>query len=111
MPCLNGCSHWNVQVPSASTIRGNRYCRAAPVRPPCERRPEAVVLDLVNPQRACWRMRRFDGQARGDEAGGQVTRATPTMAAGVTSRLWEMNDIVDVLEPWEAKGERPAAVA
>ena len=67
--------HWNVQVPSASTIRGNRYCRAAPVRPPCERRPEAVVLDLVNPQRACWRMRRFDGQARGDEAGGQVTRA------------------------------------
>jgi hypothetical protein len=33
------------------------------------------------------------------------------MAAGVTSRLWEMGDIVDVLEAWEAKGERPAAVA
>jgi hypothetical protein len=23
------------------------------------------------------------------------------MAAGVTSRLWEMSDIVDVLEVWE----------
>jgi hypothetical protein len=25
------------------------------------------------------------------------------MAAGVTSRLWEMGDIVDLLEAWEAK--------
>jgi hypothetical protein len=33
------------------------------------------------------------------------------MAAGVTSRLWQMGDIVDVLEAWQAKGERPAAVA
>jgi hypothetical protein len=24
------------------------------------------------------------------------------MAAGVTDRLWEMGDIVDVLEAWEA---------
>ena len=28
-------------------------------------------------------------------------RTTPAMAAGVTKRLWEMSDIVDVLEAWE----------
>jgi hypothetical protein len=28
---------------------------------------------------------------------------TPAMAANVTKRLWEMSDIVDVLEAWEAK--------
>lgn len=27
---------------------------------------------------------------------------TPAMAAGVTKRLWEMYDVVDVLEAWEA---------
>jgi hypothetical protein len=27
---------------------------------------------------------------------------TPATAAGVTKRLWEMGDIVDVLEAWEA---------
>lgn len=26
----------------------------------------------------------------------------PAMAAGVTDRLWEMGDIVEVLEAWEA---------
>jgi len=31
----------------------------------------------------------------------QTLRMTPAMAAGVTKRLWEMNDIVDVLEAWE----------
>jgi hypothetical protein len=33
----------------------------------------------------------------------QTLRVTPAMAAGVTKRLWEMSDIVDVLEAWEAK--------
>jgi hypothetical protein len=28
---------------------------------------------------------------------------TPAMAANVTKRLWEMSDIVDVLEAYEAK--------
>jgi hypothetical protein len=28
---------------------------------------------------------------------------TPAMAANVTKRLWEMSDILDVLEAWEAK--------
>jgi hypothetical protein len=27
---------------------------------------------------------------------------TPAMAAGVTSRFWEIGDIVGVLEAWEA---------
>jgi IS1 family transposase len=31
----------------------------------------------------------------------QTLRMTPAMAAGVTKRLWEMSDIVDVLESWE----------
>jgi hypothetical protein len=31
----------------------------------------------------------------------QTLRVTPAMAAGVTKRLWEMADIVDVLEAWE----------
>jgi IS1 family transposase len=31
----------------------------------------------------------------------KTLRTTPAMAAGVTSRLWEVSDIVDVLEAWE----------
>jgi hypothetical protein len=30
------------------------------------------------------------------------------MAAGVTDRLWEMKDLVEMLEAFEAKQERPA---
>jgi len=33
----------------------------------------------------------------------QTLRMTPAMAAGVTKRLWEMSDIVDALEAWEAR--------
>ena len=29
-------------------------------------------------------------------------RLTPAMAAGITDRLWEVADIVKVLEDWEA---------
>ncbi len=32
----------------------------------------------------------------------KTLRMTPAMAAGVTKRLWEIGDIVDVLEAWEA---------
>jgi len=32
----------------------------------------------------------------------KTLRTTPAMAAGVTKRLWEMSDIVEVLEAWEA---------
>jgi IS1 family transposase len=33
----------------------------------------------------------------------QTLKITPTMAAGVTSKLWEMSDMVKVLEDWENK--------
>jgi hypothetical protein len=29
-------------------------------------------------------------------------KVTPAMAAGVTPKLWEMSDMVTVLEDWEA---------
>ena len=32
----------------------------------------------------------------------QTLRVTPAMAAGVTKRLWEMSDVVEVLEAWES---------
>jgi 3-methyladenine DNA glycosylase/8-oxoguanine DNA glycosylase len=32
----------------------------------------------------------------------KTLRVTPAMAAGMTKRLWEIDDIVDVLEAWEA---------
>ncbi len=32
----------------------------------------------------------------------QTLRVTPAMAAGVTAKLWEMSDMVKVLEDWEA---------
>jgi IS1 family transposase len=35
----------------------------------------------------------------------KTLRTTPAMAAGVTKRLWEMSDIVDALEAWEATHE------
>jgi hypothetical protein len=31
----------------------------------------------------------------------KAPRTTPAMAAGVTKRLWEMADVVDLLEAWE----------
>jgi IS1 family transposase len=39
----------------------------------------------------------------------KTLRTTPAMAARVTSRLWEIGDIVDVLEAWEANNERQQA--
>jgi hypothetical protein len=32
----------------------------------------------------------------------KTLRVTRAMAAGITKRLWEMSDVVDVLEAWEA---------
>jgi len=33
----------------------------------------------------------------------KTLKTTPAMAAGVTSRLWEVSDIVNVLEAWESQ--------
>lgn len=38
----------------------------------------------------------------------QTLKISPAMAAGVTDRLWEVSDIVDVLDAWEAKEKRDA---
>jgi hypothetical protein len=31
----------------------------------------------------------------------KTLRVTPAMAAGVTDKLWEISDIVNILETWE----------
>jgi hypothetical protein len=36
----------------------------------------------------------------------QTLKVTPAMAAGVTDRLWEMSDVVDLLEAFEAARKR-----
>ena len=41
----------------------------------------------------------------------RTLRTTPAMAAGVTRRLWEIGDIVDVLEAWEAASAQIALSA
>jgi IS1 family transposase len=40
----------------------------------------------------------------------QTLRETPAMAAGVTDRLWEISDIVRLLEDWQERQERAAAM-
>jgi hypothetical protein len=37
----------------------------------------------------------------------KTLRTTPAMAAGVTKRLWEVGDMVDVLEAWEQNHDQP----
>ena len=36
----------------------------------------------------------------------KTLKTSPAMAAGVTKRLWEMSDVVDILEAWEARTTR-----
>jgi hypothetical protein len=38
----------------------------------------------------------------------QTLKVSPAMAAGVTERLWEMGDVVDMLDAFEAKEKRDA---
>jgi hypothetical protein len=40
-----------------------------------------------------------------------MLRITPAMAAGVTGKLWEMSDLVQVIEAWEAKREATKKIA
>jgi hypothetical protein len=39
----------------------------------------------------------------------KTLRGTPAMQAGVADRLWEMKDIVSVIEGWEAEQAKLAA--
>jgi hypothetical protein len=39
----------------------------------------------------------------------KTLRTTPAMAANVTDRLWEIGDVVTVLEAWEASEQRAVA--
>jgi hypothetical protein len=34
-------------------------------------------------------------------------KVTPAMAAGISKRLWEMKDVVDMLEAWEHANRKP----
>jgi hypothetical protein len=38
----------------------------------------------------------------------QTLRMSPAMKAGISKRLWEMKDVVEMLEAWEAAQERAA---
>lgn len=40
----------------------------------------------------------------------QTLRISPAMAAGVTDRLWDVSDIVRVLEDWEAQNRKPETI-
>jgi hypothetical protein len=37
----------------------------------------------------------------------QTLKVSPAMAAGVSQKLWEVSDIVDVLEQWELANFKP----
>jgi len=53
---------------------------------------------------------RYPGGTRLDRVRVHKTlRTTPAMAAGVTKRLWEMSDVVDVLEAWETARSKAIA--
>jgi hypothetical protein len=41
-------------------------------------------------------------QTRPPQDEGGERRVTPAMAAGVTGKLWEISDVVAMLEKWEA---------
>ncbi len=39
----------------------------------------------------------------------QTLKVSPAMAAGVTDRLWEMTDVVEMIEAWEALAAKRSA--
>jgi hypothetical protein len=45
------------------------------------------------------------------QCGNREQRTAPAMAAGITERLWEIGDIVDVLEAWGTARQHNAVAA
>jgi hypothetical protein len=41
----------------------------------------------------------------------QTLKVSPAMAAGITDRLWEMSDLVEMIEAFEASQKRPQTAA
>jgi CRISPR-associated protein Cas1 len=81
----------------------------------------ALVFDLMEPQRPIvdnkvlelvlahtFHPADFTIRADGVCRLHKTLRVTPTMAAGVTDRLWSVGDIVTVLEAWEAQQQTTA---
>jgi hypothetical protein len=89
-------------------------CRPSPELRACEPRPEPVVLDLVQPQRAGRRPWRFGREARGDEAGWNGTRPHSGALNRPGSRKWKGPGEADLraLRPpfggadWHPRGSR-----
>ena len=50
----------------------------------------------------------FQADGMGWKAWGRRS-VIPATAAGVTDRLWEMTDVVEMIEAWEATEQRKAA--
>jgi hypothetical protein len=62
---------------------------------------------------AAARNAKLSGQERSAiaKSAAQTLKCSPAMAAGVTTKLWELSDMVKVLEDWEAKrSEKHATV-
>jgi hypothetical protein len=82
-------------VPNPAPIIDRQHPAAKILDTPC---PVAPALPKDPSQRA----KALLDMATGDK----VPTATPAMARGVDSRLWEISDIVKVVEDWERKNER-----
>jgi hypothetical protein len=41
----------------------------------------------------------------------QTIKTTPAKAAGVTMRVWKMDDVVDMIDAWEAREARQIRLA
>jgi hypothetical protein len=41
----------------------------------------------------------------------QTLKTTPAKAAGVTTRVWQLTDVVDMIDAWEAREERQIRLA
>jgi hypothetical protein len=80
-------------------------CATGAARTPVRRHTGRETLHLPNSEGTTGPRAACDDAKAGHERGRQLRRpperTTPAMAAKVTERLWEIGDIVGVLEAWE----------